>query len=305
MTVTTRTTYRQVPTQTLDVGGTRFAYRKLGPDTGVPVIFLHHLAANLDEWDPRVVDGLAAKHPVIAFDNRGIGASTGQVPTTVEEMARDAVTFIRALGYDQVDLFGFSLGGFVAQAIARDEPRLVRKIVLAGTGPAGGVGIDRVTAASLPGTIRALLTLKHPKHYLFFPSTEAGQAAARQYLRRLKERTEDRDSPTSLLAQRAHLKAIKAWGKQQPWDLSCIQHPVLVANGDHDVMVPTSNSHDLARRLPNAKLKIYRDAGHGGVFHHHEDFVGEVLDFLEASAPAAGSNGHSPHRKRSRPAATS
>lgn len=303
--MTVSTTYRQVPTQTVDVGGTPFAYRKLGPDTGVPVIFLHHLAANLDEWDPRIVDSLATRHPVIAFDNRGIGASKGRVPTTVEAMARDAVAFIRALGYNQVDLFAFSLGGFVAQVIARDEPRLVRRIVLAGTGPAGGVGIDRVTAASLPGAIRAVLTLKHPKHYLFFPRTAAGQAAARKYMKRLKERTEDGDRSVSLLAQRAQLKAIKAWGTQQPWDLSSIRQPVLVANGDHDVMVPTSNSHDLARRLPNANLKIYRDGGHGGVFHYHEDFVAEVLDFLEASAPAAGSNGRSSGRKRSRPAATS
>ena len=132
------TTWKDTPTQTINVGGVEFAYRQLGPDTGVPVVFLTHLAAVLDNWDPRVVDGVAAKHPVITFDNRGVGASSGSTPTTIEEMARDAVTFIRALGFDLVDLFGFSMGGMIAQVIAEEEPQLVRRMILAGTGPAGG-----------------------------------------------------------------------------------------------------------------------------------------------------------------------
>jgi pimeloyl-ACP methyl ester carboxylesterase len=301
----TRTTYRRVPTETVDVGGTRFAYRKLGAETGVPVIFLHHFSANIDDWDPRVIDGIAARHPVIAFDNRGVGASKGRTPTTVEAMARDAVAFIRALGYKQVDLFGFSLGGFVAQVIAQHEPRLVRRIVLAGTGPAGGEGIDRVTAASMPAVIRAALTFKDPKHYLFFSRTANGKAAARNYLKRLKERTDDRDKSTSMIAQLRQIKAIRAWGKQAPSDLSAIRQPVLVANGDHDVMVPTSNSVDLARRLPNAQLKIYHDAGHGGAFQYHEEFVPEVLKFLETSAQATVSNGQPARPKTSDKAATS
>ena len=303
--MTRKATYRQVPTETVDVGGTRFAYRKLGAETGVPVIFLHHLAANLDDWDPRVIDGIAARHPVVAFDNRGIGASEGRVPTRVEAMARDAVAVIRALGYDRVDLFGFSLGGFVAQVIAQDEPQLVRKIVLAGTGPAGGEGIDRVTRASLPGVIRGVLTFKDPRHYLFFPRTAEGQAAARRYMTRLKERTDDRDKAASPLAQRAQLKAIRAWGKQAPSDLATIEQPVLVANGDHDVMVPTSNSDDLARRLPNAQLRIYSDGGHGGIFQYHEEFVGEVLRFLEGTSPPSAANGQPARRKTSGKAAIS
>jgi len=278
-------TYGQAPTQLLNVGGTRFAYRRLGVKTGVPVIFLHHFGANLDDWDPRVIDGIAAHRPVVAFDNRGMGASEGRVPTTVEAMAADAVAVIRALGYDHVDLFGFSLGGFVAQAIVRAEPRLVGRIVLAGTGPAGGEGIDRVLAASMPKVLRGALTFKDPKHYLFFSGSAAGKAAARSYLKRLKERRHDRDKRVSLRAQAAQVQAIHAWGRQQPWDLAAIRQPVLVANGDDDVMVPTSNSHDLARRLPNARLEIYRDAGHGGVFQYHEQFVDEVLSFLDVSPP--------------------
>ena len=129
----------------------------------MPVVFLTHLAAVLDNWDPRVVDGIAAQHRVITFDNRGVGASSGSTPTTIQEMARDAVTFIRALGFDQVDLFGFSMGGMIAQVIAQDEPQLVRKMILAGTGPAGGEGIDKVTRISYLDTARALLTLPGPE----------------------------------------------------------------------------------------------------------------------------------------------
>src|SRR6201987_2274393 len=132
------TSYKNAPTKSVSVGGTRFVYRELGIDSGVPVIFLNHLAANLDNWDPRVVDGIAAKHRVITFDNRGVGASSGSTPATIEEMARDAGTFTRALGFGQVDLFGFSMGGMIAQVIAPQEPRIVRKVILAGTGPAGG-----------------------------------------------------------------------------------------------------------------------------------------------------------------------
>ena len=276
------TTYRDAPTKTVDVDGARFAYRQLGPNGGTPVIFLNHLGAVLDNWDPRVVDGIAAKHRVITFDNRGIGASKGRTPHSVATMARDAVAFIRALGFDQIDLLGFSLGGFVAQVIAQEEPQLVRKMVLAGTGPAGGEGIDKVTALTIRDMAKGAVTLKDPKYYLFFTKTENGRAAARQFLKRLKERTNDRDKSISPIAFRAQLKAIHAWGRQERSDLAGIQQPVFVANGDHDRMVPSSNSVDLARRLPNSRLTLYPDAGHGGVFQHHDQFVDEVLEFVDA-----------------------
>jgi pimeloyl-ACP methyl ester carboxylesterase len=275
--------YRYVPTETIDVAGTQFAYRRLGADTGAPVIFLHHLAAVLDNWDPRVIDGVATRRPVIAFDNRGIGASGGSTPDSVSEMARDAIAFIRALGFDRVDLLGFSLGGMVAQVIAQEEPQLVRKIVLAGTGPAGGEGIDKVTPITLRAIVKGWLTFKDPKTYLFFTRTSNGKTAAREFLKRLKERKDDRDKRISPIAFRAQLKAIHVWATQQPSNLSSIQQPVLVANGDQDRMVPSSNSVDLARRLPNARLKLYPDAGHGGIFQYHEDFVEEVLEFLSAA----------------------
>jgi pimeloyl-ACP methyl ester carboxylesterase len=274
-------TYRYAQTNTVDVGGAKFAYRQLGQDTGVPVIFLNHLGAVLDNWDPRIIDGIAAKRRVITFDNRGIGASAGSTPDSVAAMARDAVAFIRALGFEQVDLLGFSLGGFIAQVIAQEEPQLVRKIVLAGTGPAGGVGIDKVTPVTIRAMIKGALTFKDPRHYLFFTQTPNGQRAARQFLKRLKERTDNRDKAISIRAFRTQLKAIHAWGRQEPSDLSGVRQPVLVANGEDDVMVPSSNSVDLARRLPNAEVILYTDAGHGGIFQYHEAFVEKVREFLE------------------------
>jgi pimeloyl-ACP methyl ester carboxylesterase len=277
------TSYKNARTKSVSVDGTRFVYRELGLDTGVPVIFVNHLAGNLDNWDPRVVDGIAAKHPVITFDNRGVGASEGKTPNSVEAMAKDAVAFIRALGFDQVDLLGFSLGGFVSQVIAQQEPGLVRKIILAGTGPAGGEGIANVTKLSYLDTFHAYATFKDPKELLFFTRTANGKSEATAFVKRLKERTDDRDKAVTVRTFQTQLKAIHAWGLEQPADLSRIQHHVLVANGDDDRMVPTSNSYDLARRLPNATLRIYPDAGHGGIFQFHERFVREALEFLGAT----------------------
>ena len=244
------------------------------------MIFLNHLAAVLDNWDPRVVDGIAAKHPVITFDGPGVGASEGRAPTTVAEMARDAIAFIEALHFAEVDLFGFSMGGFVAQEIVRQRPALVRRIILAGTGPAGGEGIEKVTGVTISDSVRATLVRKDPKENLFFTTTANGKAEARRFIQRLKERTDDQDKPISPLAFRRQLKAVHDWGTQKPFDLSGITQPVFVANGDHDRMVPTSNSTDLARRLPNARLRIYPDAGHGGIFQNHAEFVTEALEFL-------------------------
>jgi pimeloyl-ACP methyl ester carboxylesterase len=279
----TPVSYKDAATRAVAVDGADFAYRQLGPGTGVPVIFLTHLAAVLDNWDPRVVDGIAAQHRVITFDNRGVGASSGSTPTTIQEMATDAVTFIRALGFDQVDLLGFSMGGMIAQVIAQEEPQLIRKMILAGTGPAGGEGIDKVTRISYLDTARALLTRQDPKQFLFFTRTANGRQAGREFLQRLNERTNDRDKAISLRAFRIQLKAIHRWGQQKPADLSTIPHPVLVANGESDKMVPSKNTIALAERLPNSELiPLYPDAGHGGIFQYHEEFVPKALEFLTA-----------------------
>jgi pimeloyl-ACP methyl ester carboxylesterase len=274
------TSWKDAPTRTLSAGEVEFAYRQLGPSTGVPVVFLTHLAAVLDNWDPRVVDGIAAKHRVITFDNRGVGASSGSAPTTIQEMATDAVTFIRALGLEQVDLFGFSMGGMIAQVIAQQEPQLVRKLILAGTGPAGGEGIDQVTRISYLDTARGLLTRQDPKQFLFFTRTPNGRQAGKAFLARLQERANDRDKAISIGAFRAQLKAIHRWGQQPPADLASIHQPVLAINGDSDKMVPSKNTVALDRRLPNSQLVLYPDAGHGGVFQFHQDFVKRALAFL-------------------------
>ncbi|MER6004029.1 alpha/beta hydrolase [Nonomuraea angiospora] len=254
--------FKAAPTRSVFVHGVPFAYRQVGPEGSVPLILLNHLAGVLDNWDPRVVDGIAARRPVITFDNRGVGGSGGSTPDTIEAMARDAAMFIRALGCDQVDLLGLSMGGFIAEVIAEQEPHLVRKLILAGTGPAGGPGIDKVTALTLRATLKGALTRQDPKRSLFFTETTNGRQAARAFLKRLEERTHDRDKTISLSSFRAQLMAIHRWGLQPPSDLSGIPHPVLIANGESDQMVPSQNTLDLARRLPHSELvPLYPDAG--------------------------------------------
>src|SRR3954462_13466814 len=207
-------TWKNVPTRTISAGGVEFAYRELGTNNpGTPVVFLVHLAAVLDNSEPRVVDGFAARRRVITFDNRGVGASSGSTPRTIEEMASDAITFLRALGFDQVDLFGFSMGGMIAQVIAQQEPQLVRKVIVAGTGPAGGDAIDKVTRISYLDPARGLLTRRDPKEFLFFTRTPNGRGAAKEFLARLAERTNDRDKAISAGSFRAQLKAIHRWGQ--------------------------------------------------------------------------------------------
>ena len=244
------------------------------------MVFLHHLTAVLDDWDPRIIDGIAAHHRVIAFDNRGVGATGSSVPPTVEQMGADAIAFIRALGLERVDLFGFSLGGGVAQMVALQAPELVRRMILAGTGPRGGGGIDKMATIVGIAYLKAALTFSDPRNFLFFPRTAEGKRAASDYFNRLKERTHNRDKRISMQARIAQLKAIRHAGQSQPDDLSVITQPVFVANGDHDLMVDSSHSADMARRLPNAQLKIYPNSGHGGVFQHHRTFVPDALQFL-------------------------
>lgn len=276
----TTTRYVDAPNRTVDVGGTPFAYREVGPRDGVPLVLLNHWGAVLDNFDPRIVDGLAATHHVIATDYRGIGGSGGTAPVTIDEMARDVIAMIRALGFEQVDLLGFSLGGFVAQDVTLKAPGLVRRLILTGTGPAGGQGIERVGAVSWPLMVKGLLTLRDPKFYLFFTSSANSRRAASDFLSRLKERKVDRDRNPSISAFLRQLRAIRAWGQQAPQDLGSIRVPVFVANGDNDIMVPTVNSHDIANRIPGAEIVIYPDAGHGGIFQYVDEFVTQAKGFL-------------------------
>ncbi len=273
--------YARAPTRTIAAGGVTYAYRELGPKGGTPVVFFVHLAATLDNWDPRIVDPIARDHHVITFDNRGVGASSGEVPDSIEAMADDAVTFIKALGFDQVDIFSFSLGGMVAQALVARHPELVRKLILTGTGPAGGKDIDKVAGTTYLDMLRATLTASDPKEFLFFNRNVVGKQAAKAFVRRLAERTADRDAPIKVKAFMTQLSAIKRWGRSAPAELSKITQPTLIANGDNDRMVPSVLSEDLLHRIPGSRLIIYPDSGHGAIFQFHDQFIPVALEFLD------------------------
>lgn len=274
------TSYAKAPARTVSAGGVTYAYRELGPKGGIPVVFFVHLAATLDNWDPRIIDPIAKGRHVIAFDNRGVGASTGQVPDSVEAMADDAYTFVKALGYDKIDVFSFSLGGMVAQALVVKHPELIRKLVLTGTGPKGGKDMDKVARTTYWDILRATLTRSDPKEFLFFNRNATGKTAGRAFVNRLKERTVDRDADIKVKAFQTQLKAIKKWGRSAPDDLSSITQPTLIANGDNDRMVPSVLSEDLHRRIKDSEVIIYPDSGHGGIFQYHEEFAPVAVEFL-------------------------
>lgn len=274
-------TYIHAPNKSIrTANGITYVYRELGEKIGIPIVFFTHLSANLDNWDPRIIDGIAKQHWVITFDNTGVGLSSGQVPGTIKEMAEDAIAFIKALGFKQIDILSFSMGGMIAQELLELEPTLIRKVILTGTGPRGGKGIENVTKISNQDLVRAIFTLKDVKTYLFFTRTSNGKKKAKEFLARIKERKQNRDKMISLKGYLTQLKAINRWGKSTPADLSKIKQPILVVNGEADRMVPTENSYELVQRLPNSKLVIYKDAGHGAIFQYHEEFTKEVLAFL-------------------------
>jgi pimeloyl-ACP methyl ester carboxylesterase len=276
------TSYAKAPTRTITAGGATYAYRELGPKGGIPVVFFVHLAATLDNWDPRIVDPIAKNRHVITFDQRGVGASTGEVPDTIEAAADHAYEFVTALGFDKIDVFSFSMGGFIAQDLIVKHPDLVRRLVLTGTGPRGGKDIDKVVGVTSWDILRATLTRSDPKEFLFFNRNATGKPAAKAFVERLQERTLDRDKKISTKAFRTQLKAIQTFGRSDPSDLSTFTQPTLIANGDNDRMVPTPLSEDLHQRIKGSKLIIYPDSGHGGIFQFHDKFAPVAAGFLAA-----------------------
>jgi pimeloyl-ACP methyl ester carboxylesterase len=275
------TRYAHAPTQTITAGGISYAYRELGPKGEIPVVFFVHLAATLDNWDPRIIDPIAKERHVITFDQRGVGASTGRVPGTIEEMAEDAYTFIRALGYEKIDVFSFSMGAMIAQDLTLKHPEFVRRLVLTGTGPRGGKDIDKVVGTTYWDIVRATLTRSDPKEFLFFNRNSTGKAAGRAFIERLKERKDGRDQPIGTRAFQRQLKAIAKFGRSAPSDLSQLAHPTLIANGDNDRMVPSVLSEGLHRRILGSTLIMYPDSGHGGIFQFHDEFAPIAVDFLK------------------------
>jgi pimeloyl-ACP methyl ester carboxylesterase len=274
-------TYVTVPTQFVEANGIKFAYRSYGKKSDVPVIYFNHLTANLDNCDPRIMDAIAAHRTIISFDYRGIGATTGRQGESLADMAKDGVAFIHALGYKEVDIMSFSMGGMISQEILLVEPSLVRKLILAGTGPRGGAGISAVVGRTYGDIFRGLLTFRDPKYYLFFNQDKIGKAGAKDFLDRLKERKENRDRKVKLYTLKKQLKAIKNWGNADSMDLSVFKLPVLIVNGDNDRMVPSSLSSDMAHRFPNVEqMVIYPNSGHGGVFQYYTEFLEIAIPFL-------------------------
>ena len=274
------TSYAKAPAKTITAGGVTYAYRELGPKGGIPVVFFVHLAATLDNWDPRIIDPIAEHRHVITFDQRGVGASSGTVPGTLEEAADDAYDFITALGYEQIDVFSFSMGGMIAQDLVVKHPDLVRRLILTGTGPRGGKDMDKVVGTTYWDILRATLTRSDPKEFLFFNRDAEGKRAAKAFVKRLSERTVDRDKAIGTKAFQTQLKAIQRFGRSAPSDLSKFTQPTLIANGDNDRMVPSVLSNDLHRRIAGSELIIYPNSGHGGIFQYWERFAPVAVQFL-------------------------
>ncbi len=274
-------TLETAPTRYIEGAGIRFAYRRLGPSTGTPLVLLQHFSGNIDAWDPAVVNALAADRPVIAFDNAGVGRSTGRTPDNVAAMARDAVDFIDLLCLAEVDLLGFSLGGCIAQQIAAEHGRLVRKLILVGTAPKGGE--EHVLAVLQEAFSQT--DAPDPRLPLFFTKSSASRSAGLAFLKRTKVRKDDRDTDNGTPVTDSQAKALIAWcaiPDPEHAILHAIRQPTLVVSGSDDTMLPASNAYAMFKELSNAQLILYPDSGHGALFQHHETFVSHVRTFLEA-----------------------
>jgi pimeloyl-ACP methyl ester carboxylesterase len=272
--------------RSIEVHGDSVVYRRFGNEQtdAPPVVCLQHFRGNLDFWDPTLVDRIARDREVILLANRGVGASTGVVPDNVADMARDVLLFVDALGLEQIDLLGFSLGGFVAQDLALRRPRLVRRIVLAGTAPQGGPDLHRWTDDVYAHACADEITAEHALS-VFFSGSEESRAKGTEYLERTQRRKADRDAPTDLATRDAQLAAITAWGIPDASKLNRLAgiiQPTFVAVGDNDTMMHTKNSQLLADRLPNAHLRVYPDANHGFLNQYPELFADHVKAFLNA-----------------------
>jgi pimeloyl-ACP methyl ester carboxylesterase len=275
--------HNTTPTRFIEANGIRYAYRLFGARNGTPIVFLQHFRGGLDNWDPRVTDGLAKDRPVILFNNAGVASSGGEPVDTISGMAEHVVAFVNALDLKRIDLLGFSLGGFVAQQVVLDNPDLIRRVVLAGTGPQGGEGVVALTPKAAEYATRETPILEDFL-YLFFLPSETSQAAGRAFWQSRHTRA-DQDLPSSTEAMRAQQAAIACWGAVPKSDrygrLKKIKQPVLVVNGQNDIMIPTINSFILQQHIPNATLIIYPDSGHGALFQYTELFVSHVRLFLE------------------------
>jgi pimeloyl-ACP methyl ester carboxylesterase len=277
--------HEMAPTRFVEANGIQFAYRRFGRGEGIPLLFCQHFTGTMDNWDPIITNTLTQRREVMLFDNRGIESSAGQTPDSVQAMATAALASVDALGLKQIDLLGFSLGGMVAQQMVLDRPELVRHLILAGTGPEGGEGID-IGGFPRSSAVLADASLSHfdRQQGLFFAPTETSQAAGRAFSERKSWRKDDRDPEASPAVAKAQTAAIKSWGQQKKGErygrLKEIKQPTLVFNGIDDVMIPTVNSYILTRHTPDARLVLYPDSGHGALFQYSDQFCADVNALL-------------------------
>jgi pimeloyl-ACP methyl ester carboxylesterase len=272
--------HQTAKTKFIDAGGIRFAYREFGDTTGIPVLMLSPLAGSMDDWDPAITNGLAQHYKVILFDLPGAGSTNGTSPTSIADMAKASVSFIKALRLQKVNLLGFSMGSFITQQIALTEPGLVNKIILTGTGPKGAVGLSY-----LPNLLAASANLSPQESFLKFGFTGSAASinAGKLAYERVQIRKVDRDAPVSQESAGAQVQAVLGWAQPAPDalnELKSIVQPVLIAQGKEDVPVPVENAVNMAAYIPNARLVIYPDAAHAALFQYADSFVKEAISFL-------------------------
>src|ERR1700726_4179762 len=277
-------THQTAPTQFVEANGIRFAYRRFGKTGGLPIVFNQHYIGTMDYWDPTVTDGLARDREVILFNNAGVSSSSGEVPTTFERMGANAIAFIKALGLKQVGVLGFSIGGMVAQEITLQATDPVRRLIVDGTGPRGGQGMESLTLAAR----RLFGAVYDPPEHVWlavkFSPSAAGQAAGQEFLKRTHRRQEGRDPEVTDKVSPAQVEAMGKWGVQQKGSieyLKTIKQPTLIVNGSNDVNIPTVNSFIMQQNMPKAQLIIYPDSNHGAHPQYPELFVEHATLFLK------------------------
>jgi pimeloyl-ACP methyl ester carboxylesterase len=273
-------THVTAPTQFIEANGIRFAYRRFGEEGGVPLLFMQHYRGGMDHWDPTLTDGFARGRPVILFDNAGVASSSGETPNTIDAMAEHATDFVHALGLSQIDLLGFSIGGYIAQALTLRHPQLIRRLMLVGTGPRAGEPTQDPKVREHADSDQSLDDFL----YLFFSPSATSQAAGRAFWERRHLRKNDVDPPTSPQTMAAQGAALTEWRQvrgERFAELKNITQPTLVVNGNRDVMIPTINSFTLSQHIPNAQLIIYPDSGHASQFQYPDLFLLHARAFLD------------------------